>query len=180
MNGSALDPFIRDENGKIIGLVSTGILMPAQENHYRMQFGGEVLKIFDELSGELAGKFVAGDALHTSELVLFSYPVYAGQSYTTSFQVVKIFPGFVLIYGEVKASSIGGSVDRSKDEVVRYSGFAVCAVVNKETGKIVKDGMPDVVFPQNWFPEEYLNIGERFFELQRDYAKLVAKRGRGV
>ena len=43
MNQKIPSPFLLDCAGHTIGLVSTGILMPHQENPYRMEFGGEVL-----------------------------------------------------------------------------------------------------------------------------------------
>jgi len=173
MDLKALDPYFRDANGTIIGLVSTGILMPSKENPYRMQFGGEVLKDFDEQSGLLASKFFSNDALHVSEMVIFKRPVFAGHSFYSIYRVIKSSPGFVMIYGEIRSQPLGSSSPSPDDDPVCYSGLALCAMVDKQNGKIIKDRMPTVTLPTDWVREEIKEIGENFFNLQKQFAKLL-------
>jgi|GEM_PF-1575859 len=174
MDSNSLSPFLCDSAGNVIGLVSTGILMPHQENPYRMEFGGEVLKSFDELSGLLAGRLFGGDALHLSELVLFRRPVFTGYSYQTVFRVVSVRGGVALIYGEVRSTPLHTvNIDPVADQQVRYAGLAVCAHVDHANGKIIRTASPTVILPTEWVSDSVRQIGEEYFELQRRMAKLL-------
>ncbi len=174
MDSANLSPFLYDSVGNVIGLVSTGILMPHQENPYRMEFGGEVLKSFDELSGLLAGRLFGGDALHLSELVLFRRPIFTGYSYQTVFRVVSVRDGIALIYGEVRSTPLHTvTADSAADLQVRYAGLAVCAHVDHTNGKIVRDASPIVILPTEWVSDSVRQIGAEYFELQRRMAKLL-------
>lgn len=167
-------PFLFDSSGHTIGLVSAGILMPHQENPYRMQFGGEVLESFDELSGLLAGRLFRGDALHLSELVLFRRPIFTGYSYQTIFRVLEVSGGVTVIYGEVRSMPLHAvSADPVEDEQVRYAGFAACAHVDHVSGKIIRDSSPIVTLPELWVSADIAAAAQEYFVLQRRLAKLI-------
>jgi hypothetical protein len=172
MLGFGLSPFVKDGNGNVVGLSSTGILMPTQENPYRMLFGGVVLTSFDELSGLLAGLFFRGHALHVSELVGFHNPVFTGHSVYSVFQVIDVKLGFALIYGRVYSQPLGVKpVDATAMDKVSYDGYAVCAMVDSETKKIIRESMPILALPDGWISSEILEIGQEYFALQRRLAK---------
>ncbi len=170
MKQNVIDPFIRDENNLIIGLTAPAILMPSQENPYKMRFGGEVLKSFDELSGLLAGHFFGGHALHVAELVLFKKPVFTGHTYISTFQVIVSKPGFVTMLGTVRSQEIG-SPELSQD--IRYAGLAICAKVDNTSGKIIKENNPSPIFPENWVDTEIVEKAQTFFNFQKELSKLL-------
>ena len=161
MEKNIIEPFKKDKNGTIIGLANSRILMPAHENPYKMQFGGEVLKSFDEESGLLAGMFFGAHALHVSESVVFIKPVYTGHVYIQTFQVIKAHDGFVTMLGCVRSQEIGNP-ELSTD--IRYAGVAIAAMVDKKTAKIIRD---------KWISAEMLEAIEEMFRLQKKFRKLL-------
>lgn len=142
--------------GKRIGLVSTGILMPDQTNHLRIQFGGEVLKKFDELSGELAGLY-CGSVVHASELVIFSNPLFVGKPYEFEIRVIFTTDRFVVLLVLVR--------DAEHPDTLCYGGFATCAKIDGE-GKSIAD-VPPFDAPAGWTEPETVALAREYFELQK-------------
>ena len=52
----------RDSNGRLIEVHQLGVIFPNMASHLMMQFGGEILKVVDEVSASLSSLFAGPQA----------------------------------------------------------------------------------------------------------------------
>ena len=159
--------FSKNDGGKIIQLESFFILFPGMENGLRMLFGGKVLESMDEISGSLANLYLATPglvAIHAGEEVLFLEPIRSGEAGKIIARVLLVTKKIICVYIEVW----GGKPSEPEQFTRRYTGFALCAVIN-EKGEVVKDLRP---YRDQSQITEY---AEQVVNFQRTIRKLILK-----
>ncbi len=132
-NRNVLDLFTdseKDLNGRIIEVRQLGVLFPNMASHMMILFGGEILKIVDEVSGALTSLFTGQQSVHIGEEVFFRKAIMIGETTRIIFRVVHTTPKIIVVHTQI----FGGEFE-IENFSLRYEGISLCGVLGPD-GKL--------------------------------------------
>ncbi len=139
-------------NGRLIEVHQLGILFPNMATHLMMQFGGEILKVVDEVTGTLSSIFAGRQAVHLGQEVFFRKPIMVGETTQMKFRVVLTTQKFIVVHTEV----FGGELDIDRF-TLRYEAFSICGIIGAD-GRLAE--VPQLTLPPNEKHERIAKIAE--------------------
>lgn len=150
----------RDLNGRLIEVRQLGVLFPNMASHLMMQFGGEILKIVDEVSASLCSLFAGRQAVHVGEEIFFRKAIIVGETTRMIFRVVHTTPKIIVVHSQI----FGGEFQLDRF-TLRYEGFSLCGIIGAD-GKLSE--VPQLaVAPQEKY-EKIAQIAQEVVSHQRN------------
>ena len=125
-----------DLNGRLIEVRQLGVLFPNMASHLMIQFGGEILKIVDEVSANLSSLYSGRQAVHVGEEIFFRKSIIVGETTQMLCRVVHTTEKIIVVHTQI----FGGEFDLSRF-TLRYEGFSLCGLIG-ENGKL--DAVPQL------------------------------------
>ncbi|MCI0531164.1 MAG: hypothetical protein L0Y74_04340 [candidate division Zixibacteria bacterium] len=125
-----------DLNGRLIEVRQLGVLFPNMASHLMIQFGGEILKIVDEVSANLSSLYSGRQAVHVGEEIFFRKSIIVGETTQMVCRVVHTTEKIIVVHTQI----FGGEFDLSRF-TLRYEGFSLCGIIG-ENGKL--DAVPQL------------------------------------
>ncbi len=165
-NKNILDLFAKSEkdlNGRIIEVRQLGVLFPNMASHMMILFGGEILKIVDEVSGALASLFASQQSVHIGEEVFFRRAIMIGETTRIIFRVVLTTPKIIVVHIQI----FGGGFDIEKFNL-RYEGVSLCGVLGPD-GKLAP--VPQLLLPPEKRNTRIAEIAQSVVNFQKETIK---------
>lgn len=131
----------RDLNGRLIEARQLGVLFPNMASHLMIQFGGEILKIVDEVSANLCSLYSGRQAVHVGEEIFFRKSIIVGETTQMVCRVVHTTQKMIVVHTQI----FGGEFDLNRF-TLRYEGFSLCGIIGQD-GKL--DAVPQLSVTAN-------------------------------
>src|SRR4030065_2832653 len=122
----------RDLNGRLIEVHQLGILFPNMATHLMMQFGGEIVRVVDELSASLSSLYAGRQAVHVGEEIFFRRAIMVGETTRMIFRVVHTTQRIIVVHTQI----FGGEFNLDQF-TLRYEGFSLCGIIGAD-GKLAE------------------------------------------
>lgn len=153
----------KDLNGRIIEVRQLGVLFPNMASHMMILFGGEILKIVDEVSGALASLFASQQSVHIGEEVFFRKAIMIGETTRIIFRVVHTTPKIIVVHTQI----FGGEFDIENFNL-RYEGVSLCGVLGPD-GKLAP--VPQLSLPAEKRNTRIAEIAQSVVNFQKETIK---------
>jgi len=153
----------RDLNGRLIEVHQLGVLFPNMASHLMMQFGGEILKVVDEVSASLSSLYAGRQAVHVGEEIFFRQAIMVGETTRMIFRVVLTTQKIIVVHSEI----FGGEFNLDQF-TLRYEGFSLCGIIGPD-GKLTE--VPQLALPPDEKNENISRIAGDLVNHQRNALK---------
>src|SRR5574341_761864 len=153
----------RDLNGRLIEVHQLGVLFPNMASHLMMQFGGEILKVVDEVSASLCSLYAARQAVHVGEEIFFRQAIMVGETTRMIFRVAHTTQKIIVVHSQV----FGGEFNLDQF-TLRYEGFSLCGIIGAD-GKLAE--VPKLALSPNKEYDQIAKIAEEVVNHQRGLLK---------
>src|SRR3990170_6537134 len=153
----------RDLNGRLIEVHQLGVLFPNMASHLMMQFGGEILKVVDEVSASLSSLYAGRQAVHVGEEIFFRQAIMVGETTRMIFRVVHTTRKIIVVHTQI----FGGEFNLDQF-TLRYEGFSLCGIIGAD-GKLTE--VPKLALPPDKKRDGIGKIAEEVVNHQRNTLK---------